>query len=27
MFAEHVASLAPSVKVRILAPGEQTTLF
>jgi L-ascorbate metabolism protein UlaG (beta-lactamase superfamily) len=26
MFAEHVASLAPGVEVRILAPGEQTRL-
>lgn len=26
LFAEHVARLAPSVEVRILAPGEQTAL-
>jgi L-ascorbate metabolism protein UlaG (beta-lactamase superfamily) len=26
LFAEHVASIAPSVEVRILAPGLQTTL-
>ncbi len=26
LFAEHVARLAPSVEVRILAPGRQTTL-
>jgi L-ascorbate metabolism protein UlaG (beta-lactamase superfamily) len=26
LFAEHVARLAPSVEVRILAPGEQTEL-
>jgi L-ascorbate metabolism protein UlaG (beta-lactamase superfamily) len=26
LFAEHVAELAPNVEVRILAPGEQTTL-
>jgi L-ascorbate metabolism protein UlaG (beta-lactamase superfamily) len=26
LFAEHVARLAPSVEVRILAPGQQTTL-
>ena len=26
LFAEHVARLAPAVEVRILAPGEETTL-
>jgi L-ascorbate metabolism protein UlaG (beta-lactamase superfamily) len=26
LFAEHVARLAPSVEVRILAPGDETTL-
>jgi L-ascorbate metabolism protein UlaG (beta-lactamase superfamily) len=26
LFAEHVASIAPSVEVRILAPGQETTL-
>jgi L-ascorbate metabolism protein UlaG (beta-lactamase superfamily) len=26
LFAEHVARLAPSVEVRILAPGQATTL-
>jgi fructose 1,6-bisphosphatase len=26
VFAKHVASLAPSIEVRILMPGQETTL-